>query len=240
MEITAELTSHKYAIAIPCYEGKIQTETALSLLDTSGKLTSMNIPHAFIVIRGGALIHDVRNELTHRFLHKTDCDTLICIDADIQWDWEAFLRLAVLSEKYPIVAGCYPSRMDPVKFIVNHTKDKLNEHGLLECNGIGMGFVAIQRQVFEKMEVPTYKHKEYDQRMKAFFQVGIQDDTPVGEDVWFFREAYKQGFPCMVDPAINLVHHGQKAYDYKFQDYVHQILDLEDKSLGEENGVQAS
>jgi hypothetical protein len=192
----------------------------------------MNIPHAFIVIRGGALIHDVRNELVHRFLTTTDCDTLLCIDADIQWDWDAFLRLMVLSEHYPIVSGCYPCRTDPVKFIVNNTANKLNEHGLLECNGVGMGFVAIQRKVFETMTALEYEHKDYDKPLKAFFQVGIQDRKPVGEDVWFFREAYKQGFPCMVDPAINLVHHGFKAYDYKFQDYVHQILEPE-KTLGE-------
>lgn len=238
MEIKAELTSHKYAFAIPAYEGNVKVETMLSLIDTSGKLSSMHIKHVHISIRGGALIADVRNELVHRFLHLTDCDTLICIDADIQWDWDSMLRLMVLSEQYPIIAGVYPARMDPVKFIVNHTKDTLNEHGLLETNGLGMGFVAIQRQVFEKMDVPTYEHKEYPQPVKQFFATGIQNNKPVGEDVWFFREAYKQGFPCWVDPGINLIHHGYKAYDYKFQDYVHQILRKEE-TLGDENGVQA-
>lgn len=239
MEIAADLTSHKYAFAIPCYEGKLVTETALSLLDTSGKFCSMQIPHAFLVIRGGALIHDVRNELTHRFLHKTDCDTMICIDSDIEWDWDAILRLMVMSEHYPIVAGCYPSRVDPVKFIVNHTKSELNEHGLLECNGIGMGFVAIQRKVFEQMKVPQYEHDGYEQPVKAFFQVGLQKSPgkkklrPVGEDVWFFREAHKQGFPCYVDPAISLKHHGTKVYDYQFKDYVQQILTPVGKPLGE-------
>lgn len=233
MEIKAELTKHKYAFAVPCYEGKIQTETCLSLIDTSGKLLRMNIPHANIIIRGGALIADVRNELTHRFLHLTDCDTMICIDADIQWEWDDMLRLMVLSENYPIVAGCYPCRTDPVKFIVNHTKDQLNEHGLVECNGLGMGFVAIQRQVFEKMDVPTFDHDDYKEPVKVFFDTGTQARKRVGEDVWFLREAYKQGFPCMVDPAIKLVHHGFKAYDYKFQDYVHQIL-------GDSDGVQTS
>jgi hypothetical protein len=208
------------------------------MLDTSGKLTKMGVPHAFIVIRGGALIHDVRNELVHRFMNLSGCDTMICIDADIQWDWDSFLRLLVLSAHYPIVAGVYPCRTEPVKFIVNNKTDKLNEHGLLECDGVGMGFVAIQRQVFEKMEAPEYDHKDYPEPLKAFFQVGLQNRKPVGEDVWFFREAYKQGFPCMIDPAINLIHHGQKAYDYKFQDYVHQILKQEE-TLGEENGVQA-
>jgi hypothetical protein len=199
----------------------------------------MNIPHANLIIRGGALIADVRNELVHRFLHLTDCDTMICIDADIQWSWDDMLRLMVLSETYPILAGVYPCRTDPVKFIVNHTKDTLNEHGLVECNGLGMGFVAIQRQVFEKMDVPDFDHADYDKPVKVFFDTGTQDRKRVGEDVWFLREAYKQGYPCMVDPAINLIHHGSKAYDYKFQDYVHQILRQED-TLGDSDGVQTS
>ena len=237
MEIKAELNEHKYAFAIPCYEGSLKTETALSLLDTTGKLCNMHVPHAHIVVRGGALIQDVRNELVHRFLHLTDCDTMLCIDADIQWDWDSMLRLMVLSSHYPIVAGVYPSRMDPVKFIVNNTKDVLNEHGLLETNGLGMGFVAIQRQVFEKMDVPDYDHADYDKPVKQFFATGIQNRKPVGEDVWFFREAYKQGFPCWVDPGITLIHHGQKAYDYKFQDYVYQVLKNGGQPLGEENGV---
>lgn len=224
MEITAELDKHKYAIAIPCYEGKVVTETMLSLLDTSGKLSAMKVQHCFQIIRGGALIHDVRNEIVHKFLHETDCDTLICIDSDIEWDWDSFLRLLVFSANYPIVAGVYPCRTDPIKFIVNNKSNKLNEHGLLECDGLGMGFVAIQRQVFEKMDVPEMDHPDYKQPVKAFFQVGIQNRKAVGEDVWFFREAYKQGFPCWVDSGITLKHHGTKVFDAKFQDYVHQIL----------------
>jgi hypothetical protein len=237
LEIKAEISKHKYAFAIPAYEGNLKVETALSLLDTTGKLAMMGVKHAHIVVRGGALIHDVRNELVHRFLHLTDCDTMICIDADIQWDWDSMLRLMVLSEAYPIVAGCYPARVDPVKFIVNHTKDTLNEHGLVECNGLGMGFVAIQRRVLEEMKAETFKHKDYEAPVKYLFQCGLQNGAPVGEDVWFLREAYKQGFPCMVDPGINLIHHGQKAYDYKFQDYVHQILRNGGQPLGDENGV---
>jgi len=89
------------------------------------------------------------------------------------------------------------------------------------------------RKVFEEMVVPDYDHSDYDKPIKQFFATGIQNRKPVGEDVWFLREAYKQGFPCMVDPAINLIHHGQKAYDYKFQDYVYQVLDKEDETLGE-------
>lgn len=228
--VEADLSKRKFAFGIPCYEGNIKTETCLSLLDTSGKLTAMNIPHAFIVIRGGALIGAVRNEITHRFLHVTDCDTLINIDADIEWDWDAMLRLMVFSTKYPIVAGVYPARTEPTKFIVNHTKNTLNPDGLVECNGLGMGFVAIQRRVFEEMQVDDYDIDMYPQPIKNFFDTGIQNRRPVGEDVYFFREAYKQGFPCMVDPGITLKHHGTKVYDAQFKDYVYQIL-------GDRNGI---
>lgn len=228
MEISVDLSAHRYAIAIPCYEGKIQVETCTSLLSTTYKFNQHQIGHAFLIIRGGALIADVRNELCHRFLHETDADTLICIDADIEWDWEALERLLVFSTLYPVVAGIYPARVEPTKFIVNHRERKLNEHGLLPIEGCGMGFVAIQRKCLEGMKTNEYDHRDYDKPVKQFFATTIEDRKPIGEDVFFFRRATEQGFECMADPGINLKHHGTKVYDAKLGDYIHQILEKED------------
>lgn len=224
MEVSADLSKHKYAIAIPCYDGNIKTETAMSLLSTSAAMINNGIQHTFVVIKGGALIDAVRNELTHRFLHMTDCDTVICIDADLEWDWDSFLRLLVFSDKYPIVAGCYPCRTEPVKFIINHTSNKLTEDGLVETNGLGMGFVAIKREVFENLDVREFDHKDYPTPVKEYFRTDVQNRQNIGEDVYFFRKAWDAGYKTMVDPGIELIHHGHKAFNYQFKDYVHQIL----------------
>lgn len=228
MEISVDLSAHRYAIAIPCYEGKMQVETCTSLLTTTHKFNQHGVGHAFLIIRGGALIADVRNELCHRFLHETDCDTLICIDADIEWTWEALERLLVFSHYHPVVAGIYPARVEPTKFIVNHRSRQLNEMGLLPVEGCGMGFVAIQRSCLENMKTDEYDHKDYPVPVKQFFATTIEDRKPIGEDVFFFRRATEQGFECMVDPGIDLKHHGTKVYDAKLQDYISQILEKED------------
>lgn len=231
MEIGTDLATHKYMFAIPAYEGKLQVETALSCLSLSGKLTQSGVPHCFNIIRGSALIDAARNEIVHRFLNESECDTLICIDADIEFSWEAMERLLVFSDKYPIVAGVYCSRQDnPPKFVVNVLKNELNEHGLLPVQGMGFGFVAIQRQVFEKLKeiTPVYFDELLKKDTYAFFRTGQicpEKNNYIGEDVWFFKQAVKAGFTPYVDPGIELIHHGYKAYNFQFKDSVHQVLE---------------
>jgi len=221
VEIEADLTKSSYCIAVPCYDEVIAAPTCMSLLETTIKLTELNVKHSFVVIRGGALIHQVRNEITHKFLHETDCDTMICIDSDVSWEWEAMQRLLVFSQLHPIVAGVYPMRKDPPGFFVNGYGglESMNEQGLLTSRGTGMGFVAITRKAFEQIPAPTYFSPQYPEKpMKAYFQCGIVDNRSLGEDIWFFEEANKAGIPTMLDPGIELLHHGKKTYDYKFRD----------------------
>lgn len=237
MEIGTNLAEHKYMFAIPAYDGKLCVETALSCLGTAGKLAKAGVPHCFNIVKGGALIDAVRNEIVHRFLNEGDCDTLICVDADIEWEWAALERLLVFSGHYPIVAGAYCGRVEPPKFIVNALDNKLNEHGLLPINGLGMGFVAIQRQVFDKLKevTPVYRDESRERDMHAFFRTGqiSEKGTYIGEDVWFFKQAVKAGFVPMLDPGIELKHHGSKCFDYQIKDYMDQLL-------GDKNGIQNS
>jgi len=104
---------------------------------------------------------------------------------------------------------------------MNH-KDEVagfNEDGLITSKGTGMGFVAITRKAFEQIPAPTYHNPHYPEvPMKAYFQCGLADNRAIGEDMWFFAEADKAGIPTMIDPGIDLIHHGHKAYDYKFRD----------------------
>ncbi len=221
MEVVANLSERSYCIAVPCYDEMITSPTCLSLLETTHKLTELNVKHSFAIVRGGALIHQVRNEITHKFLHETDCDTMVCIDSDVSWEWEAMQRLLVFSQYYPIVAGAYCLRKDPPAFFINGFEghNSLNEHGLLTSRGTGMGFVAITREAFERIPAPTYFSPQYPEKpVKAYFQTALVDNRSFGEDIWFFEEAHKVGIPCMIDPGIELLHHGRKAYDYKLRD----------------------
>lgn len=237
-QIGANLGEHKFMFAIPCYDGKVQAETALSCVVVSGKLSKQGIPHGFNLIRGGALIDAVRNEIVYRFMNETDCDILVCIDSDIEFDWESMERLLVFACHYPIVAGAYPNRTDPPKFIVNALEDepKYNEHGLVAIKGLGFGFVAIQRKVFEEMAktTPVYIDQVANRTVHQFFKTGELNEKGeyVGEDVYFFKKAVEAGFTPYLDPGISLKHHGSKVYDYRIMDCIDQLV------KGESNGIQ--
>lgn len=219
-QVEVDLTKHKFAFAIPCYDGKVQVDTMTSLLETCGRLTQMGITWQFITIKGSALIDATRNEIMHKFLHETECDILINIDSDISWSWESMERLLVFSTIYDSMAGVYCSRTDPPKFHLNLLDTVPDENGLVRHNGTGFGFVSLKREVLEKMDVSTFKHKKYDDRMRVFFKQEVQNDTFIGEDIYFFREMVKQGFTAYADINITLKHHGPKDYDYQLNQYV--------------------
>jgi len=237
-EIAADLSEHQFMFAIPCYEGKLQVETAISCLSLAGKLSSQSVKHCFNVVRGGALIDAVRNEMFTRFLDETECDILVCIDADIEFDWSSMERLLVFACHYPIVAGAYPCRVDPPKFIINALEEKpsFNEHGLVAIKGLGFGFVAIQRSALEKLKeiTPQYIDKVSGKKTWQFFKTGEINEVGeyVGEDVYFFKKAVEVGITPYLDPGISLKHHGSKVFDYKLMDCIDQLV------KGESNGLQ--
>jgi hypothetical protein len=224
--IEANLCEHHYAFAIPCYDGKIFTETTVSLLESSSQLAMNQVSHQFIMLRGGALIDAVRNELIHRFLTMTKADTLICIDADITFSFDMMKRLLVYSHHYPIVCGAYTSKTEDPRFIITTADNKLDENGLLPIKSMGFGFVAIQRQVLEDMKpfLDTYHMKEYGTDVHAYFRLLIENNKYTGEDIYFFNKAREAGFQPMLDPQIELGHLGTKHYTTPFKAVLNQII----------------
>lgn len=224
MSLVADFSKHNYFFVMPCYDGKVCSETTVSLLETSGKLGQMNVSHQFRLIRSGALIDAVRNELVHYFLHHTNADTIILIDSDISFTFEDIERLLVFSEHYPIVCGSYTSKTEPASFVVTVADNKLNEHGLLPINAIGAGFVAIQRKVFDQLNVDSYKDKKLGTNVKAFFRLLIENGQYIGEDIYFFNKCVEAGFQPMLDPEIKLGHIGIKEYNTPFKAVLPLVL----------------
>lgn len=230
-EKIVDLAEHKYAFAIPAYDGKINVETSSALIDTTNRLTQGGVSWNVLTIKGCALIDATRNELCHKFLHETDADIMICVDSDVSWDWESMQRLLIFSTLYPTVAGIYCSRTEPAKFHLNTTQFETDNNGLLDHSGTGMGFVSLQRSLLENLDVPTYKHPKYPQLMKQFFKCEIQNDVYTGEDIVFFRMLAALGYKPKADINITLRHHGSKDYDYQIKDYIFK------ENL---NGIQAT
>lgn len=235
LEIETDLLQHKYMLAMPCYDGKMALQTATSLINTILHFAKKDIKFELTLLPNGTLIDAARNELAEAFL-SSDCDTMICLDADMSWTWEMMERLLVFSGHYPIMLGAYQCKTDDVKFIVAPERYELNNHGLLPVKHAGFGFVALQKQVLELMEnhVESYYDKNKGKNFKAFFRTEIKDGEYVGEDVYFFHKAKEIGYQPMLDPMIELGHVGTKEYNTPFSMALTQHLsDKLRYSLGE-------
>jgi len=147
-------------------------------------------------------------------------DYTIWFDADQSFPEDVILKL--LKHEKPIVSGMYFAKALPYFPIIfnciDHDKEKFRhfrpifdypENGdLYYADMIGMGCVAIQTQVFDKIKQPFFKYQKHppdtfikDWRFRVHHK--IQD---VSEDVWFCKQIRNAGFRIIVDPSIKCGH----------------------------------
>lgn len=225
MQIEADLSNHSFFFGIPAYDGLVVIQCVRGMLETATKLSQLGVPHMWNVISGGALIDNNRNVITKEFL-DSPCDILIWIDADISFSWEQMERLLVLATKYPVVCGSYCSRQDPPKFMVKLGDLELNEDGVMPIDHVGMGFMAVQRQVFDKIPVEVYADNK-DRNLKAYHRMVIKDGIYTGEDVYFLQLCKEHGFQPYVDPGIELGHMGYKEFNTPFRALIEKLTNTE-------------
>ena len=97
---------------------------------------------------------------------------------------------------------------------------------LIAVDRVGTGFMRLRRDCLEKM-VAAYpalrlKHPANpgDRHFHALFDTGIVDGDFVGEDFTFCDRWRAIGGQVLVDPALNLGHHGAVAYDEPLLKYL--------------------
>lgn len=216
-----DLTKNKFTIGMPAY-GHIPVLTATSLVNTFRYFDAHRIDISYCVELNCSIIDFARNNVVHQFLTMPgNPDKLICVDSDITWEPEALARLCAWSTKYPIVAALYSTKQDgDQQFIGDYYIDPnqkglvTNEYGLVRMIGLGMGFVIIDRSVFETMmpDTEVYIDKRYG-KIHRFFQTTTQSGVPIGEDIYFFRRwCHNFNGEVWVDPTITLGHIGYKTY----------------------------
>lgn len=215
-EFIADLTQHSYFFAMPCYDGLMNVETVGGLLHVMQELTKSGIRNSHYLVRGGTIIDLARNAIVRKFL-ESGCDTLVCLDSDIAFDFNAMLRLLAFNCKYPVVSGAYCYRADPPKFTVT-VEGPRNEDGLIPISSVGFGFTAIKRHVFEALDkLNPEKYNDEGASTTAYFRMPIQNGKYIGEDVYFFRKCIEAGITPMLDPMIEIGHIGPKVFNTPFR-----------------------
>ena len=230
-------TVKSICIAIPTYDGRIPVETAVQLSQAVGSLQRAGIAVDIQWGAGSALIDLCRNRLVKKFLTQTTAEKLFFLDSDIIFQAQDLLYLVMHSEKcneqgsamYPVVGAVYPVRKDPPKFFIKALSSgiAMNEDGLIEIGGCGMGFMMIDRSVFEQMDDKVEEFISNDNEvLKAYFDIRIINKHYKGEDISFFiRYTEECGGHVFIDPQICLKHVGTKEYDYQLLDYLDNKLE---------------
>lgn len=204
----------KIFVAIPCYGATLSVETCRALLNEQSAAFLLG-HELYIGFRPGcSLITAGRNQLADDFL-KSDCDSLVFVDADVSWEPGSLLKLA--SHPVDFVTGAYRHK----KLLESYPIDWIAEgelwarNGLLEIASCGFGFTALKRAAFdqfrEKHGERLYSHDGH--RFSAYFTAPYRDGCLMGEDGAFCFDYRAAGGTAWLDPELALTHHdGLNAY----------------------------
>jgi hypothetical protein len=185
----------KVFLGVPCSE-VVRCEFAQALAGAThyNAQKMIHSPSCFVT---SSVLHDSRNKIVHTMLTDPvgkECEWLIFIDSDMIFPNDAIERLISHPPHVKIVGANYCSRIEPYRPTASalegpaYTRE--DSTGLEEIETMGMGLVAIHRDVLESMESP-------------YFDWITGPLTFLGEDVFFFNRARQNGFSVYLDHDIS-------------------------------------
>ena len=212
-------------IAIPAYTGTVHMGTMRSLIHDTIELVKRGDRFTLVDNIGSALIADSRGVIATKFW-QSDCDQLIFVDSDVTWQEGALLKL--VDHPVDLVAGIYPARSDPIKYMI-HFLDKPElwadpKTGLLEVKSVPTGFMKISRSCIEKM-IMEYPDRHFytasrDEQFYPLFDHVFEDGFKWGEDYSFCIRWRKIGGSVWIDPEIKMGHIGNKIFEGHLGNYL--------------------
>lgn len=161
--------------------------------------------------RNEAVVQAVQAKATH----------LMFIDSDMYFPPDGIERL--LKHEKEIVGGLYFGRLHPkpmafrIKDNQSVSVDPRKEHGLVEVDFIGTGFMLINMSVFQKLDPPFFSFSYHPE------EIGLPATgdkfAPKGEDVFFCMYAKSKGVQVWCDADLKLGHIGSRVYGER--DFLH-------------------
>ena len=206
-------------IATPSHSGEVCCEYTKSLIETLPFLVQHGVAFTHSFIMHNAIIQDARNRLVGWFMASEATDMLF-IDADISWEPEAALRLAI--SPHDVIGGAYRQKREDAE-MYNASGLKPGGARLIECDFLGTGFLKISRRAIEKLTAAHRDTKYQDDDghpCYGLFDVQIGGGTIIGEDALFCRRWRATGGKVFLDPDMTLYHIGAKAYRGNFAELI--------------------
>jgi hypothetical protein len=187
-----------------------------------------------------SLVHRARNVSVGRFMQKTDCEYLMFIDADIDFDPQAVVRL--VKSGHELSVACYPKKVvmwDQAAQAIKNGDDRdmamlssslvVNigatrrtiEDGFVEILDGPTGFMLINRSVFKKLEEKfpelwcknDHQNRDFDDYHAAFdCMIDPESRRYLSEDYAFCRRWQQVGGKIYADVNTTLGHVGNLPF----------------------------
>ena len=109
---------------------------------------------------------------------------------------------------------------------VNHDL-KVGKDGLLQVDGIGTGFLRITKKAIDHAWDNSVKYVENGIEKRMAFNVSVENDELVGEDISFCKLLGPLGI--YLDTRFTIPHMGAKLYTGKFDSWLSGIKAQIDK-----------
>jgi hypothetical protein len=214
-------------IATPAYGGMMCVPYVYSLMHTAFELQDHNIGCGMLGTTLESLIPRARNDLVANFLAEPGTTHLMFIDADMQWQPEALLRL--IQADVDVACGPYCRKTPPFNYTFHPLTDEATgrtdtrdpKTGLIQITAAGTGFMLIKRGVFlrliaegavERIWMPGNLQPPARPFAHVFFPVGMDGANYQAEDYGFCRLVRSIGCKIWLDPDIELGHIGTHTF----------------------------
>lgn len=205
----------KVDIGMPVGSGVLPFYTAVSLIDTVRFCTEQSIRVRMVSPVGSSLVTDARSGVVDAFL-KGDATHLFWIDADMFWQPVDFIRLLTFCTQVDVAGATYAMKVEPIRFMMRKLlTSHLSDLGLVETEGLPLGFTCMKRAVVEKVAAtkPMIRCNGSPEGFREVFTLGrTPDGDRLGEDMGFFQDIREAGYKVWMDPSINVGHVGLKVY----------------------------
>lgn len=202
-------SGRKVMVATTCYDTP-SPSYVFSIARTREALTAAGIQSAYLLLVGNCHVDDARNAVVRDFL-ASDCDEVIFIDADVDWEPKHIVQLC--GRDLDLVGGVYPYRRDgsdnmPVRMLDG---SRLRPDGLIEVEGLPTGFLKIKRRVLEALaaHAPRYFDKTHETAMVFARPVPGDDLVRWGGDIDFCNRWRAMGGKLYADAELRLGHTGR-------------------------------
>lgn len=230
-----DLSGKSVFIALPAYDFKVSLKLAVSLARFAQTAPQHGITIQIGSICGCSVVSRARNLLAQDML-ESNCDYLLFIDSDINFEPEDILRLMAwgADPKKGIVAAVPRTRNENKVYIATLDYDEnndltMNGMGLVRANRVATAFMLVRREVFVTMTEAHPEWKYYDTRsnrtIPCLFDFQLTEEGYMGEDFLFCDRARELGFEVWVDPSITLGHMGVQEYTGNYgQDVLYPMI----------------